>query len=258
MTEYVKSHKDTGVLTLTLDRVDKKNALNNAMYGALADGLETAETDPMIRVVLIDAEGDMFTSGNDLADFATEVAGAPSGDRHVTRFLRNLSSAEKPIIAAVQGRAVGVGTTMLLHCDLVYLADNALLSTPFVSLGLVPEAGSSLLIPARIGHVRAFEMFVLGEPIDAVSAVAWGLANRVLPFDDLRHRRASGRPSSSGSTGGRRPGDEVSHAPCARALRNIWIWRAASSPNASPPPRRAKLSLLSAQRRAPNFANAQS
>ena len=194
MSEYVKSHKDAGVLTLTLDRVDKKNALNNAMYGALADGLEAAETDSTVRVVLIDAEGDMFTSGNDLADFAAAAAGAPSGDRHVTRFLRNLASAEKPVIAAVQGRAVGVGTTMLLHCDLVYLAENALLSTPFVSLGLVPEAGSSLLIPARIGHVRAFEMFALGEPIDAVSALAWGLANRVLPLAQLRTAaQAAGR-----------------------------------------------------------------
>src|SRR5208337_1649295 len=157
MTEHIKIEKEGGILTLTMARADKKNALTNMMYGALADALEHAEADPTIRAVLIQSEGDMFTSGNDL------------GELHVLRFLQALTRASPPLIAAVQGRAVGVGTTMLLHCDLVFLADDALLSTPFVSLALVPEAGSSLLLPARIGHVRAFEMFALGDAVDASS-----------------------------------------------------------------------------------------
>jgi len=184
MTEHIKIEKEGGILTLTMARADKKNALTNMMYGALADALEHAETDPAIRAVLIQSEGDMFTSGNDLGEFAATAAGV-QGERHVLRFLQALTRASLPLIAAVQGRAVGVGTTMLLHCDLVFLADGALLSTPFVSLALVPEAGSSLLLPARIGHVRAFEMFALGDAVDASSALAWGLANKVVPLDAL-------------------------------------------------------------------------
>ncbi len=185
MTEHIKIEKEGGILTLTMARADKKNALTNMMYGALADALEHAETDPAIRAVLIQSEGDMFTSGNDLGEFAATAAGGVQGERHVLRFLQALTRASLPLIAAVQGRAVGVGTTMLLHCDLVFLADDALLSTPFVSLALVPEAGSSLLLPARIGHVRAFEMFALGDAVDASSALAWGLANKVVPLDAL-------------------------------------------------------------------------
>src|SRR5208337_5282807 len=194
MTEHIKIEKEGGILTLTMARADKKNALTNMMYGALADALEHAEADPTIRAVLIQSEGDMFTSGNDLGEFAATAAGV-QGERHVLRFLQALTRASLPLIAAVQGRAVGVGTTMLLHCDLVFLADDALLSTPFVSLALVPEAGSSLLLPARIGHVRAFEMFALGDAVDASSALAWGLANKVVPLDALHAtaRRAAER-----------------------------------------------------------------
>jgi len=194
MTEHIKIEKEGGILTLTMARANKKNALTNMMYGALADALEHAETDPAIRAVLIQSEGDMFTSGNDLGEFAATAAGV-QGERHVLRFLQALTRASPPLIAAVQGRAVGVGTTMLLHCDLVFLADDALLSTPFVSLALVPEAGSSLLLPARIGHVRAFEMFALGDAVDASSALAWGLANKVVPLDALHAtaRRAAER-----------------------------------------------------------------
>jgi enoyl-CoA hydratase/carnithine racemase len=186
MTEHVKIENDGGILSLTMARPDKKNALTNAMYGALADALEAAETDPTVRVLLIRGEGDMFTAGNDLGEFAAMATGAFQGERHVSRFLQALAHSSRPLVAAVQGRAVGIGTTMLLHCDVVVLADNALLSTPFVSLALVPEAASSLLMPLRIGHVRAFEMFALGEAVDANSALAWGLANRVVPLDRLK------------------------------------------------------------------------
>jgi enoyl-CoA hydratase/carnithine racemase len=185
MTDHIKIENDGGVLSLTMARPDKKNALTNVMYGALADAIEDAETNSTVRVVLIRGEGDMFTSGNDVGEFAAIAAGGSRGERHVSRFLQALARSSRPLVAAVQGRAVGVGTTMLLHCDLVVLADNALLSTPFVSLALVPEAASSLLMPLRIGYARAFEMFALGEPVDANSAFAWGLANRVVPLEKL-------------------------------------------------------------------------
>ena len=185
MTEHVVVEKDKGILTLTLARPDKKNALTNAMYGKLADAIEAAETDTAARVILIRGQGDMFTGGNDVGEFAAIAAGGGRGEQHVHRFLRALVECSRPLIAAVQGRAVGIGTTMLLHCDLVVLADNALLSTPFVSLALVPEAASSLLLPLRIGHGRAYEMFALGETVSAKNALDWGLANRVVPLDRL-------------------------------------------------------------------------
>jgi enoyl-CoA hydratase/carnithine racemase len=175
MTEHVRIRNDGGILTLTLARPDKKNALTDAMYGKLADAIESAEHDPSVRVILIRGEGDMFTAGNDVGEFAAVAAGKSEGSRNVVRFIQSLARCSRPLVAAVQGRAVGVGTTMLLHCDLVVLAANAQLSTPFVSLALVPEAASSLLMPARIGYARAYEK----------SALEWGLANRVVPLDKL-------------------------------------------------------------------------
>jgi enoyl-CoA hydratase/carnithine racemase len=185
MTEQVQIETSNGILTLTLARPDKKNALTNEMYGALADAIEGAENDTAVRVILIRGEGDSFTAGNDLGEFAAVAAGKATGERHVTRFIHSLGRSTKPLVAAVHGRAVGIGTTMLLHCDLVVLADNALLSTPFIGLALVPEAASSILLSLRIGHARAFEMFALGEPVAAKAALEWGLANRVVPLEKL-------------------------------------------------------------------------
>jgi enoyl-CoA hydratase/carnithine racemase len=185
MTEHVRIENDDGILTLTLARPDKKNALTDAMYGKLADAIESAEFDPSARVLLIRGEGDMFTAGNDVGEFAAVATGASEGSRNVVRFIQSLARCTRPLVAAVQGRAVGVGTTMLLHCDLVVLADNAQLSTPFVSLALVPEAASSLLMPLRIGHVRAYEMFALGDAVPARTALEWGLASRVVPLEQL-------------------------------------------------------------------------
>ncbi|MEC9433144.1 MAG: enoyl-CoA hydratase-related protein [Pseudomonadota bacterium] len=180
-----EAHGD--VLELVFDRAEKKNAITDAMYGALADGIAAADADPALRVVLIRSEGDIFTAGNDLGDFAKADASAPKSDlpRNVTRFLRTIAAAEKPIVAAVQGAAVGVGTTMLLHCDYVVMAEGASLITPFVNLALVPEAASSLLLPARVGHPRAFAMFALGEPVPAKAALDWGLANQVVPLEEV-------------------------------------------------------------------------
>jgi enoyl-CoA hydratase/carnithine racemase len=184
MSEHIKTEKADGILTLVLARPEKKNALTDAMYKALADALEASEQDRETRVILIRSEGDLFTAGNDIGEFAAMSAGSQE-PRNVARFIRAISQATKPIVAAVQGRAVGVGTTLLLHCDQVVLADNAQLTTPFVSLALVPELGSSLLLPARIGHVRAFSMFALGEAVGAQEALAWGIANKVVALPEL-------------------------------------------------------------------------
>lgn len=190
MTDHVLAATDKGVQTLTLNRPDKKNALTAAMYGALADGLERAERDASIRVTLIRANGDAFTAGNDLADFA--AAGATPVDRqpdekpHVTRFLENLATAEKPLIAAVNGLAVGVGVTMLLHCDLVYAGEAATFQMPFVNLGLVPEAGSTLLLPRLVGMQKAADLFLTGKKIDAARAEALGLIAEVFPDASLQ------------------------------------------------------------------------
>ena len=185
MTEHIKIERKDHILTLTFARPDKKNAITDAMYGKLADALIAAETDKATRVIVFRGEGDMFTAGNDVGEFAAVAAGKSEGSRNVTRFIQSLGRSTRPLVAAVQGRAVGVGTTMLLHCDLVVLADNTQLSTPFVSLALVPEAASSLLMPARIGYARAYEMFALGETVPAKAALEWGLANRVVPLDKL-------------------------------------------------------------------------
>lgn len=191
MTEHIKiEHKDH-ILTLTFARPDKKNALTNAMYGALADAILAAETDSATRVIVLRGEGDMYTAGNDVGEFATMATGQFRGERHVSRFIDAIARATKPMVAAVQGRAVGIGTTMLLHCDFVVLAENALLSTPFVGLALVPEAASSLLLPLRIGYIRAYQMFALGETLDAKTALSLGIANRVVSQHELHAEAAS-------------------------------------------------------------------
>jgi enoyl-CoA hydratase/carnithine racemase len=190
VTQHVLVEKAEKVLVLTLNRPDKKNALTRPMYKTLATEIANADTDPDIRCILIMANGDMFTAGNDLADFAA-IGAATSAPKPEdgNPLLPALASSRTPIVAAVNGRAVGIGVTMLLHCDMVFVANDASLITPFVNLALVPEAASTLLMPLRIGHARAFEMFVLGEPVGAEKAVSWGIANRAVPAADL-HRIA--------------------------------------------------------------------
>ena len=186
MTDHIQTDLAAGVLTVTLARPEKKNAITQAMYAALSEATERARTDDAVRVLLFRSEGDSFSAGNDIADFiALGSQGQQPLDMSVFRFLRALADFDKPAVAAVRGRAVGIGLTLLLHCDIVVVAEDALLSVPFVNLALAPEAASSMLLPAAIGHRRAFEMFALGEPIDGRTAVAWGLANRAVAADQV-------------------------------------------------------------------------
>jgi len=166
-----------------MNRPQKKNALTHAMYAAMADALLGAAGSNSVRVVVITGAVDAFTAGNDLGDFLNPAPGG--GESPVLRFLGALSTAEKPVIAAVNGLAVGIGTTMLLHCDLVYAARSATFSAPFVNLALVPEAASSLLLPRRIGHAKAAEQFLLGGRMDAEQAEANGLVTAVFADDRL-------------------------------------------------------------------------
>lgn len=185
MTDHVHARTTGHVLTLTLARPAKRNALTREMYAALGAALRGADADDDVRCVVVQAEGDIFCAGNDLDDFA--AVGAEDGPDPVLTnpLLAALPGLRTPMVAAVQGAAVGIGTTLLLHCDLVLLADDAVLAAPFVDLGLVPEAASSLTLPARVGHPRAFAMFALGQRVTAREALAWGLANAVVPREDL-------------------------------------------------------------------------
>jgi enoyl-CoA hydratase/carnithine racemase len=186
--DHVVIRRDGAVLEVRLNRPEKKNAITNAMYGAMADAVTEAQTRDDIRVVLFTANGDFFSAGNDIKDFAAQSTGAFKGPRHVGRFLEAVISAEKPIVAAVQGHAVGVGTTMLFQCDLVYVAESARLTTPFIDLGLVPENASSVTVVDRFGYSRAFALLALGEPLTGRDAAAWGLANAALPAGDVEAR----------------------------------------------------------------------
>jgi enoyl-CoA hydratase/carnithine racemase len=172
-------HAESGVMTITFNRFEKKNSISTAMYATMADALVQAETSSAVRVVVFQGHEAIFSAGNDIGDF---LNGPPSTEESpVFRFLHAISAFPKPVIASVCGPAVGIGTTMLLHCDLVYAGDNAAFSMPFVNLGLCPEAASSLLVPQMMGYHRAAEALLLGEPFMAEAALEVGLVNRVLP-----------------------------------------------------------------------------
>lgn len=173
-----------GVAVLTVDRPEKKNALTQAMYGQLVAGLKRAVADDEVRAVLIAGQPGIFTAGNELTEFLSALP-AQGGDAPVFHFMRALAGFEKPIIAAVTGDAVGIGVTLLLHCDLVYMAAGSTLSLPFVKLGLVPEFAASLLLPQRAGYLRAAHALLLGAPIAAEEAVEMGLANMVCPPEQV-------------------------------------------------------------------------
>lgn len=186
--EHIIVSRNGAVLEIQFNRPDKKNAITNAMYGAMADAVAQAQRNDDIRAVLFTSVGDFFSAGNDIKDFAAQSSGAFEGPRHVGRFLEEVIKAEKPIVAAVQGHAVGVGTTMLFQCDLVYIAEDARLTVPFIDLGVVPENASSMTMVDRLGHTRAFALFGLGEPLLGKDAAAWGLANAALPSGEVQPR----------------------------------------------------------------------
>ncbi len=184
--DVIRTTQD-GVQTLTLARAEKKNALTQAMYCAMSDALEQGDADDNIAVhVLLGAEG-VFTAGNDIADFMSSATGASDGSglQEVVRFIKLLPNVKKPILAGVDGAAIGVGTTLLFHCDMVFATPRSAFATPFLDLGLVPEAGSSLLMPQRLGYARAFEMLVMGETYTTDQMHAAGLLNAIVTPEDL-------------------------------------------------------------------------
>lgn len=179
----ILQHIDGGVMTLTINRPERKNSITSAMYATLADVIAQADADPAVRVVVIQGHEAIFSAGNDLAEFLNNP---PEGDdAPVFRFLRGMAGFSKPVLAAVCGPAVGIGTTMLFHCDLVFAGDNAAFSMPFVNLGLCPEAASSLLAQQMFGYHRAAEALLLGEAFYAEAAQDVGLVNRVLPPNEV-------------------------------------------------------------------------
>ncbi|MEI8030119.1 MAG: enoyl-CoA hydratase [Comamonadaceae bacterium] len=190
-----------GVVTITLNRLDKKNALTREMYATMANTLAQADADAKLRVVVVQGHETVFSAGNDIGDFLNRLA--TTQESPAFQFLRAISTFSKPLLAAVCGPAVGIGTTMLFHCDLVYAGDNAAFSMPFVNLGLCPEAASSYLAPQLMGYGRAAEALLLGEPFLAESALEMGLISRIVPPSEaaaLAQRQAhklAGKPLNS-------------------------------------------------------------
>jgi len=183
MSEFIIVTHDERVTTLTISRTDKKNAITKAMYAAMADAILAYTTDDNARAFVITGAGDMFTSGNDISDFTTELTGNEKPP--VVRFLDALRECPKPVIAAVNAHAIGIGLTMLLHCDLVYAHENATFGAPFVKLGVVPEAASSILLPQAVGMAVANDILLAGRTLNAKEALDFGLVSRV--FNDAEY-----------------------------------------------------------------------
>ena len=197
----ILTHTDAGVMTITFNRLDKKNSITSSMYAAMADAVAQAAADPAVRVVVFQGHESIFSAGNDIGDFLNQPPSTQESP--VFRFLRGIATFEKPLLAAVAGPAVGIGTTMLFHCDLVYAGDNAAFSMPFVNLGLCPEAASSYLAPRMFGYHRAAEALLMGEPFFAETAQEVGLVNRVVPptevngYAQAQARKLAAKPLTS-------------------------------------------------------------
>ena len=183
----ILTQKENGILTINFNRPEKKNAITQAMYQSMADALRDAETDVAVRAILITGKPEIFTAGNDLEDFMKNASSITSSDAipSVYQFMQALNESSKPVIAAVSGAAVGIGTTLLMHCDMIYLADNAKLSMPFTQLGLCPEFASSMIFQQIVGYQRAAEKLMLGEAFSANEAFEMGFVNKVLPLEEL-------------------------------------------------------------------------
>lgn len=183
----ILTHKENGILTINFNRPEKKNAITQAMYQSMADALRDAETDTAVRAILITGKPEIFTAGNDLEDFMKNARSLAEPDTvpPVYQFMQALNESGKPVIAAVSGAAVGIGTTLLMHCDMIYLAENAKLSMPFTQLGLCPEFASSMIFQQIVGYQRAAEKLMLGEAFTAAEAFEIGFVNKVLPLEEL-------------------------------------------------------------------------
>jgi enoyl-CoA hydratase/carnithine racemase len=216
----IRTGVHNGVAQIEIARPEKKNALTVAMYRAMAEALVAARDDKAVRAVLIAGQPGVFTSGNDLEDFmqrglSNPEAGGGSAESEapVFRFMKALLDCDKPVVAAVTGAAIGIGTTMLLHCDFVYVSDEARLAMPFTTLGLVPEFASSLLVPQLMGQRRAAEKLLLGEPFTAEQAVECGIANAVLPAGEvLAQARRTAERFNSLPPGAVREAKQLMHA----------------------------------------------
>jgi enoyl-CoA hydratase/carnithine racemase len=216
----IKTATLNGVATIEIARPEKKNALTMAMYEAMADALYDAQLDSSVRAVLITGQPGIFTSGNDLEDFMKRPP--QDMDSPVFKFMKALLDCEKPVVAAVTGAAIGIGTTMLLHCDLVYVADDARLAMPFVGLGLVPEYASSLLIPKLVGHVKATELLLLGDPFTGPQAVEFGIANAVLPAAEVvSHARRMAERFTQLPPGAVKDSKRLMRAPAAEQVMSV-------------------------------------
>jgi enoyl-CoA hydratase/carnithine racemase len=198
MTSLIQVSSANGVQTIRMNRPDKKNALTADMYARMAKALRASGTDDSIRANLILGVEGAFSSGNDIAEFAQFAVSGGEGLHSVFEFLEEIITCQKPLVAGVNGLAIGVGTTMLMHCDYVVASDTSLLKTPFVDLGLVPEAGSSLIAPHIMGHQRAFELLVIGEGWSAETAKAAGLVNKVISADELEAAALSAAQAIAG------------------------------------------------------------
>lgn len=189
MSDHIQVEQAGAVQIVRMNRADKKNALTSQMYLAIAGAIKAAQLDRGIRVSVITGSGDSFSAGNDLGDLAARPGAKPgllsASTPPFQQLVEALMAADKPVIAAVNGLAVGIGVTMLLHCDLVYAADTARFTMPFVNLGIVPEAGSTLLLPRMMGRARAHELLLFGEPFDAPAALEAGIINRIFPGPEL-------------------------------------------------------------------------
>jgi len=249
----IKSANLDGVATIEIARPEKKNALTQSMYQAMADAIAAARSNGEVRALLITGQPGIFTAGNDLEDFMQQP---PLGaDAPVWRFMQAMIDCDKPVVAAVGGAAIGIGATMLLHCDLVYLSDEAQLLLPFVALGLVPEFASTLLLPQRMGQARAAESLLLGQPIGAAEALAAGIASAIIPAQDLlAHARRVAMRFNRLPVGAVRDTKRLMRAACKEATAHAMQQEGAlfAARLRSPEAREALQAFL--QKRAPDFS----
>lgn len=250
----IKTATLNGVATIEIARPEKKNALTMVMYTAMADALRSAQADASVRAVLITGQPGVFTSGNDLEDFMQRP---PQGmDSPVFQFMLALLECEKPVVAAVTGAAIGIGTTMLLHCDFVYVSDEARLAMPFVGLGLVPEYGSSLLVSQLMGHAKAAEKLLLGDPFTGADAVECGLANAVLPTGEVvNHARRVAERFNALPPGAVRDSKRLMRAPQREQVRAVIASEAAIFSERLRSPEAQEAFQAFFQKRKPDFSS---